>query len=115
MVKAVDSICETYGGPHSFIECPAVSGYTQETAYATTGRGNNFNQAPTYQGPTHQPQVVPQVSDFQAYMKANDAARVRSQSNTVPNPREDLKAITTQSGVTLAGLSVSLPPLFNCI
>nr|GEU58054.1 reverse transcriptase domain-containing protein [Tanacetum cinerariifolium] len=28
-------------------------------------------------------------------------------SNTVPNPREDLKAITTRSGVTLAGPSVS--------
>ncbi|GJW65988.1 reverse transcriptase domain-containing protein [Tanacetum coccineum] len=31
-------------------------------------------------------------------------------SNTVPNPREDLKVITTQSGVTLAGPSVP-PPL----
>nr|GEU75081.1 reverse transcriptase domain-containing protein [Tanacetum cinerariifolium] len=31
-------------------------------------------------------------------------------SNTVPNPWEDLKAITTRSGVTLAGPSVSLPP-----
>nr|GFB37706.1 hypothetical protein [Tanacetum cinerariifolium] len=31
-------------------------------------------------------------------------------SNTVPNPRTDLKAITTQSGVTLAGPLVSLPP-----
>nr|GEX41911.1 reverse transcriptase domain-containing protein [Tanacetum cinerariifolium] len=30
-------------------------------------------------------------------------------SNTVPNPRADLKAITTQSGVTLAGPSVSSP------
>nr|GEX61036.1 hypothetical protein [Tanacetum cinerariifolium] len=30
-------------------------------------------------------------------------------SNTVPNPREDLKAFTTQSGVTLAGPSVSAP------
>nr|GFD31941.1 reverse transcriptase domain-containing protein [Tanacetum cinerariifolium] len=28
-------------------------------------------------------------------------------SNTVPNPREDLKVITTRSGVTLAGPSVS--------
>nr|GFA90347.1 reverse transcriptase domain-containing protein [Tanacetum cinerariifolium] len=28
-------------------------------------------------------------------------------NNTVPNPREDLKAITTRSGVTLAGPSVS--------
>nr|GEX59749.1 reverse transcriptase domain-containing protein [Tanacetum cinerariifolium] len=31
-------------------------------------------------------------------------------SNTVPNPWEDLKAITTQSGVTLAGPSVFPPP-----
>nr|GFB94217.1 hypothetical protein [Tanacetum cinerariifolium] len=30
--------------------------------------------------------------------------------NTVLNPQEDLKAITTQSGVTLAGPSVSPPP-----
>ncbi|GKF18918.1 hypothetical protein Tco_0063836, partial [Tanacetum coccineum] len=31
-------------------------------------------------------------------------------SNTVPNPQEDLKAITAQSGVTLAGPSVPPPP-----
>nr|GEW61300.1 reverse transcriptase domain-containing protein [Tanacetum cinerariifolium] len=41
MVKAVDTKCETCGGPHSFTECPAVSGYTQETAYATTGNYNS--------------------------------------------------------------------------
>nr|GEV84204.1 reverse transcriptase domain-containing protein [Tanacetum cinerariifolium] len=226
-IKAVDTKCETCGGPHSFTECPAIGGYTQETAYATTsnynsegnsyqpqgdrnllsyrsnnylgppgfnqpnvqnrynqnqnqgynpnqgnnqgnyqnqgsnfnqgnnqnqvfnenqGHGNNFNQAPTYQAPTHQPQVVPQVSDFQAYMKANDVVMKNMQtqmtsltnsklklknmfgqfmkintasssgtrslsSNTIPNPREDLKVITTRSGVTLVGPSVSSPPL----
>nr|GEV74786.1 hypothetical protein [Tanacetum cinerariifolium] len=36
-IKAVDTKCATCGGPHSFIECSAVGGYTQETAYATTG------------------------------------------------------------------------------
>ncbi|GKA94064.1 hypothetical protein Tco_0816050, partial [Tanacetum coccineum] len=35
-VKPVSLKCETYGGPHSFTECPAVDGYTQEAAYATT-------------------------------------------------------------------------------
>nr|GEY66148.1 reverse transcriptase domain-containing protein [Tanacetum cinerariifolium] len=70
-VKAVDMKCETCGGPNSFTECRAVGGYTQETAYATTGS-------------------LP--------------------SNTIPNPRADLKAITTRSGVTLAGSSVSPPP-----
>ncbi|GKA45804.1 reverse transcriptase domain-containing protein [Tanacetum coccineum] len=108
------------------------------------GRGNNFNQAPTYHAPTHQPQFVGQ-SDFQAYMKANDAIMKNMQtqvtsltnsnielksmfgqfmkmntasssglgslpSNTVPNPWEDLKAITTRSGATLAGPSVPPSP-----
>nr|GEV84733.1 reverse transcriptase domain-containing protein [Tanacetum cinerariifolium] len=78
-VKTVDTKCETCGGPHSFTECPAVSGYTQETAYATMG---NYNSGGTGSLP----------------------------SNTVPNPREDLKVITTRSGVTLAGPSISPPP-----
>nr|GEV08889.1 reverse transcriptase domain-containing protein [Tanacetum cinerariifolium] len=48
------------------------------------------------------------------HMKQNgvsdDALRSCSlPSNTVPNPRADLKAITTRSGVTLAGPSVSSP------
>nr|GEW03724.1 reverse transcriptase domain-containing protein [Tanacetum cinerariifolium] len=40
-IKIVDTKCETYGGPHSFTECPATGGYTQETAYATTGNNNS--------------------------------------------------------------------------
>nr|GEU67571.1 hypothetical protein [Tanacetum cinerariifolium] len=40
-VKAVDTKCETCGGPYSFTECPAVSGYAQKTAYATTGNYNS--------------------------------------------------------------------------
>nr|GEX29456.1 hypothetical protein [Tanacetum cinerariifolium] len=48
-VKAIDTKCETCGGPHFFTECPAVGGYTQETAYATTG---NYNSG----GNSYQPQ-----------------------------------------------------------
>nr|GFA51442.1 reverse transcriptase domain-containing protein [Tanacetum cinerariifolium] len=87
-VKAIDTKCETCGGPHSFTECPSVSGYTQETSYATTSNYNSGSFLST-QGTGSLP------------------------SNTVPNPQEDLKAITTQSGVTLAGPSVSPPPPSN--
>nr|GEW86505.1 reverse transcriptase domain-containing protein [Tanacetum cinerariifolium] len=48
-----------------------------------------------------------------SYFQMNTASFLGSgslPSNTVPNPRADLKAITTRSGVTLAGPSVSLPP-----
>nr|GFC67351.1 hypothetical protein [Tanacetum cinerariifolium] len=32
-------------------------------------------------------------------------------SNTITNPKDELKAITTQSGLVLNGPSVSMPPL----
>nr|GEW86475.1 reverse transcriptase domain-containing protein [Tanacetum cinerariifolium]GEX21643.1 reverse transcriptase domain-containing protein [Tanacetum cinerariifolium] len=48
-VKAMNTKCETCGGPHSYIECSAVGGYTQEAAYATTG---NYN----LEGNSYQPQ-----------------------------------------------------------
>nr|GEY34255.1 reverse transcriptase domain-containing protein [Tanacetum cinerariifolium] len=46
---------------------------------------------------------------FGQFMKMNTASSSGTnslRSNIVPNPREDLKAITTRSGVTLAGPSV---------
>nr|GEZ05377.1 DNA-directed DNA polymerase [Tanacetum cinerariifolium] len=76
MVKTIDTKCETCGGPHSFTECPAIGGYTQETAYATTGSS-----------------LLP--------------------SNIVANPRGDLKAITTRSGVSYNGPPV--PPPFSSL
>ncbi|GKC69919.1 hypothetical protein Tco_1115802 [Tanacetum coccineum] len=50
-VKSVNPKCETYGGPHSFTECPAADGYTQEVVYATTG---NYNSG----GNSYQSQAV---------------------------------------------------------
>ncbi|GJS77483.1 reverse transcriptase domain-containing protein [Tanacetum coccineum] len=83
-INSIQNGCETYGGPHAYYECRAAGGYTQEDAYATTG---TYNAG----GNSYQPQVLP--------------------SNTVPNPREDLKAFTALSGVTLARPSVLPPPL----
>ncbi|GJR74755.1 reverse transcriptase domain-containing protein [Tanacetum coccineum] len=137
-------------------------------------RGGNFNQnrqnnqnqvyqAPPYQTPTNQPpinQVVPYQpptnsvlkTDFESYVKANDAVlkNVQNQnqglqnqmanvtslltslctkindfsnpnqasssstlpSNTIPNPRNEARAITTRSGVSYEGPSIPMPPPF---
>ncbi|GJU16566.1 reverse transcriptase domain-containing protein [Tanacetum coccineum] len=48
-VNVVNQSCETCGGPHRYMECPAIGGYTQEAAYATTG---NYNSG----GNSYQPQ-----------------------------------------------------------
>ncbi|GKD48384.1 hypothetical protein Tco_1277360 [Tanacetum coccineum] len=127
-VNYVSPSCETCGGPHPYYECQAVGGYTQDV-YATSG---TYNQG----GNTYQPQV-PNQSPSKEMMRQllilnqnqqiviqsmqnemEDLKKILLQrphgvlpSNTVPNPRKDLKAITTRSGVTLAGPSVPPPPL----
>nr|GEV61695.1 reverse transcriptase domain-containing protein [Tanacetum cinerariifolium] len=219
-VKAVTLSCETCGGPHSYNDCPATVGQTQNVYVAGAYQGGNyyqpqgnhnllsyrsnnyirpqrFNQnqnrnnqnqnfqnqnrnqgnnhgipqgnnqgrnqffqgashgpnpppvyqAPAYQAPgyqalVHQPPIPqPQVvttTEFTNYMKANDAILKNMQtnmssltnsnlelknmfgqfmkmntalssgsrtlqSNTVTNPKEDLKGITTQSGTAYQG------------
>ncbi|GJY13408.1 reverse transcriptase domain-containing protein [Tanacetum coccineum] len=101
--------------------------YNQNQGYYQN-QGQNANQAPNQsstddllrqlliqnqnlkrdQGATN-PFVQTQIGQL------NKALQERPQgvlsSNTVPNPREDLKIITTQSGVTLAGPSVPPPHL----
>nr|GEU45726.1 reverse transcriptase domain-containing protein [Tanacetum cinerariifolium] len=85
-VKAVEESCVTCGGAHSY-------------SY----------QAPAYQASAPQTQGVSK-EDFSAYVKANDEFvnsnnASTSSSGTLPrniiaNPRSDLKAITTRSGVS---------------
>ncbi|GJU31177.1 reverse transcriptase domain-containing protein [Tanacetum coccineum] len=81
------------------------------------------HQAQPYQAPTPQTQGVSK-DDFQNYIKANDAflnSNTASTSgsgslpsNTVANPKSDLKAITTRSGISYQGPTIpttsSSPP-----
>nr|GEU92623.1 reverse transcriptase domain-containing protein [Tanacetum cinerariifolium] len=100
-------------------------------------RGNNFNQRPIYQPPVFQQPAcqapayqapAPQTQgvskeDFSAYVKANDAfvnsntASTSSSgtlpSNTITNPKSDLKAIITQSGVSYDGPQIPPPVVEN--
>nr|GEW32651.1 hypothetical protein [Tanacetum cinerariifolium] len=215
-VKAVTSNYEICGGPHSFSDCPATVGITQNiyavgayqgNSYQPQGyrnllsyrsdnylrppgfnqnqnrnnpnknfhnqnknQGNNHNpqgnnqgrnqffqgashgqnpppayQAPGYQAPVHQPQIPQQqvvtTNEFTNFMKANDAILKNMQtnmtsltnsilklknmfgqfkkmntasssglgtlpSNTITNPKEDLKGITTRSGTAYQGPTI---------
>nr|GEY01584.1 reverse transcriptase domain-containing protein [Tanacetum cinerariifolium] len=218
-VKAVTPSCETCGGPHSYNDCPATVGQTQNVYAMRAYQGGNsyqpqgnrnllsyrsdnylrppwFNQnqnqnnqnqnflnqnrnhsipqgnnqgrnqffqgashgpnpppayqapayqASGYQAPIHQPSIPqPQVvttTEFTKYMKVNDAILKNMQtnmmsltnsnlelknmfgqfmkmntasssglgillSNTVTNPKEDLKGITTRSGTAYQGPTI---------
>nr|GEV61018.1 hypothetical protein [Tanacetum cinerariifolium] len=85
-VKAVEETCVTYGGAHPYYQCLAVG-------------GNTF----------------PELRDnIQGYVSA--AAVNYNQgsgslpSNTVANPKGELKAITTRSGLVTDGPTVPTPP-----
>ncbi|GJT74537.1 reverse transcriptase domain-containing protein [Tanacetum coccineum] len=194
-VKAVEESCVTYGGAHSYRNCPATDSnvyrdniqvYVSQAVAVNYNQGNigyhppmvanqirppgfppiqnnqrnnqnrynqnwgnNYNQVPinqppAYQAPTPQTQGVSK-DDFQNYVKANDAVTKNMQdqnqtmqnqltnltemltkfmnansastsgsgslpSNTVANPRGDMKAITTQSRVSYDGPQVPPPP-----
>nr|GEW37626.1 reverse transcriptase domain-containing protein [Tanacetum cinerariifolium] len=152
-LNSVTPSYETCGGPHSYHECQAIGGHIQNVYDAGTYNqgGNTYQpqgasqvqnpnlnyQAPAYQAPIHQPQMVT-TSDFSNYMKANDVVMKNMQTqmtsltnsnielknmfgsfmkmniastsgsgplptNTIANPKGELKAITTRSGVSYEG------------
>nr|GFA40755.1 reverse transcriptase domain-containing protein [Tanacetum cinerariifolium] len=156
-VKAVNPNCETCGGPHSYSDCPATVGNTQNVNAAGALQAYQVPayQALVYQALVHQPQItqsqVITTNKFTNFMKANDAILKIMQtnmtsltnsnielknmfgqfmkmntasssgsgtlpSNTVTNPKEDLKGITTRSGTAYQGPTIpttssSSPPI----
>nr|GEZ66358.1 reverse transcriptase domain-containing protein [Tanacetum cinerariifolium] len=101
-------LAEHFKLKHSLINlCPATNGNTF-TGYHDNIQGyvsaaavnNNYNQGYHPQGDPH----------FCASNQMGPPGFPPLPSNTVPNPREDLKAITTRSGATLTGASVSPTP-----
>nr|GEZ01339.1 hypothetical protein [Tanacetum cinerariifolium] len=132
LVKAIKPNCVTCGGTHSYQNCPATSGniyryniqeYVSQAAAANYNQGNigfqpqMVNQPPAYQAPAYQAPIPQTLSvtqtDFESYFKANDTVlrNMQSQcqgsgmlpSNTITNPKEDLKGITTRSGAAYQG------------
>ncbi|GKD56997.1 reverse transcriptase domain-containing protein [Tanacetum coccineum] len=90
-VKAVEESCVTCGGAHSYRNCPATDGNVYRDniqEYVSQAAVANFNQGNTGSG------TLP--------------------SNTITNPKVDLKGITTRSGVAYQGPTIpttsSSPP-----
>nr|GFB51411.1 reverse transcriptase domain-containing protein [Tanacetum cinerariifolium] len=96
-VKAVEEICDTYGGAHLYYQCLAAG-------------GNIF------------PKLMDNIQGYVAaatvnYNQGNFVYRPLGSgslpSNTIANPNGELKAITTRSGIVLDVPFVPIPPPFN--
>ncbi|GJR55476.1 reverse transcriptase domain-containing protein [Tanacetum coccineum] len=110
-VKAVEEVCVTCGSNHNFNNCPLTRG------------GNDF---PVFQDNIQQFQQTAAIvynesqkkqDDFQKMMlgfmqnyHTNQPSSSSSlPSNTIPNPRNETKAITTRSGVSYDGPPIPPP------
>ncbi|GJV71968.1 reverse transcriptase domain-containing protein [Tanacetum coccineum] len=90
-VKVVEESCVTCGGAHSYHNCPATDGNIYRDniqEYVSQAAAVNYNQGNTG--------YRPPIGSLP--------------SNTVANPRGDMKAITTRSGVSYDRPQVPPPP-----
>nr|GEW47859.1 hypothetical protein [Tanacetum cinerariifolium] len=117
-VKAVTPNCETCGGPHSFNDCPATVGQTQNI-YAAGAYQDAIlkNMQTNMTSLTNSNLELKNM--FGQFMKMNTASSSGSRTlpvNTITNPKEELKGIITRSGTAYQGPTIpttssSLPPV----
>nr|GEV85368.1 hypothetical protein [Tanacetum cinerariifolium] len=96
-VKAVTSSCKTCGGPHSFNDCPTTVGNTQ-SVYAARAYQGKANDAILKNMQTNMKSLINSNLElknmFGQFMKMNTASSSGPRtlpSNTITNPKEDLK------------------------
>nr|GEW45268.1 reverse transcriptase domain-containing protein [Tanacetum cinerariifolium] len=115
-VKAVTPNCETCGGPHSFNDCPATVGNTQNVYDAGSYQG--IKETIILKGTTRE--EANSYRELTKFMKMNTASSLGSgtlSGNTITNPKEDLKGITTRSGTAYQGPTIpttSFFPIVEC-
>ncbi|GJW34553.1 reverse transcriptase domain-containing protein [Tanacetum coccineum] len=128
-VKAITPSYETCGGPHAYNDCPATVGQTQNVyaAGAYNQGGNSYqpqanaefsnymkaNDAILKNMQTNMTTLANSTNDLKnmlgQFMKMNTASTSGSgtlPSNTITNPRGNLKGITTRSGVAYKGPTI---------
>nr|GEU29313.1 reverse transcriptase domain-containing protein [Tanacetum cinerariifolium] len=127
-VKAVTPNCETCGGPHSFSNCPATVGNTQNVyaagAYQDSSASSchhqykfiNFikaNDAILKNMQTNMTSLrnsnLELKNMFDQFMKMNTASSLGSGTllvNTITNLKEDLKGIVTKRGTAYPGPTI---------
>nr|GEW62875.1 reverse transcriptase domain-containing protein [Tanacetum cinerariifolium] len=130
-VKAVEEICVTYGGVHPYYHCLATDGNTfpefwdniQGYVSAAAVNYNQGNSSYRPSGVANQIRPPGSMSNqtnelknmMDSFFQMNTASTSGSRplpSNTIANPKGELKAITTQKSLVFDGPSVPMPPPF---
>nr|GEU31206.1 hypothetical protein [Tanacetum cinerariifolium] len=114
-IKAVEEVFVTCGANHSYNHCPLTCGNEfpifhdniqqfQTAAVGTFIQGNQNQQEFQKSFERKQEEFQNQMMNFMQNLHNNKASSSSSlPSNTIPTPRNEAKAITTQSGISYDG------------
>ncbi|GJU92330.1 hypothetical protein Tco_1304753 [Tanacetum coccineum] len=122
LVKAVEESCVTFGGAHAWYNFPA-NDNNQAIVCATMGTYNLVNPSNRVSNQMAPPGFAPVQNNGQNRFNQNHVQgnnfnqgnnfhgnQGTLSSNTVPNPKGEMKAITTRSGVAYEGPSIPTNP-----
>nr|GEU54426.1 reverse transcriptase domain-containing protein [Tanacetum cinerariifolium] len=123
LIKAVEPNCVTCGGTHAYQNCPATSEnvyqdniqeYVSQAAAGNYGQGNTGFRPQMVANQIRPPRFPPVQNTQNNFNRGNNFNQNRGGSGTLPgntitNPKEDLKGITTRSGVAYQGPIIPTP------
>nr|GEV24385.1 retrovirus-related Pol polyprotein from transposon TNT 1-94 [Tanacetum cinerariifolium] len=121
-VKAVEEICVTCSGAHPYYQCLAadsntfpefrnnIQGYV--SVAAVNYNQGNFGYRPLASMSNQTNELKNMMASFFQMNTASTSGSGPLPSNTIANPKGELKAITTQNGLVLDGPFVPMPPPF---
>nr|GEX13770.1 reverse transcriptase domain-containing protein [Tanacetum cinerariifolium] len=121
-VKVVEPNCVTCGGTHSYQNCPATSEnvyrdniqeYVSQAATTNCNQGNNGFRPQMVANQIRPLGFPPHQNNQNNFNRGNNFNQNRGGSGTLPsdtitNPKEELKGITTRSGVAYQGPQLPL-------
>ncbi|GKA74359.1 hypothetical protein Tco_0780661 [Tanacetum coccineum] len=110
-VKAVEEICVTCSGPHAWYNCPNTDN-NQSSVCAAMGTYNQVNPPNRVSNQMAPPSFAQVQNNGQnsGFFQNQASTSGTLPSNTIPNPKGEMKAITTRSGVAYEGPLIPTNP-----
>ncbi|GKC30530.1 reverse transcriptase domain-containing protein [Tanacetum coccineum] len=110
-VKAVEEICITCSGPHAWYNCPNTDN-NQSSVCAAAVSYNQVNPLNRVSNQMAPPGFAPVQNNGQnsGFFQNQASTSGTLPSNTIPNSKGEMKAITTRSGVAYKGPSIPTNP-----
>nr|GEU40077.1 reverse transcriptase domain-containing protein [Tanacetum cinerariifolium] len=105
--KAIEKTCVTYRGAHAYYECIATNS-NPSSACAATG---SYNQVSPPNRASHQippPGFAPVQNNPNSFFQNQPSTLGTLLSNTVPNPKGEMKVVETRSGLAYEGQSIPI-------